>query len=395
MNHSSVLVRALILIALAGPATMPALSAEKVVDISAPDGLKLKATYFAADKPGPGVLLLHQCNRQRKVWDDLARHLAAAGVNVLSFDYRGYGESGGKRFDKLPPQEAGRIQRDLWPADIDAAFQYLQSQAGVKRDLMGAGGASCGVQNSIQLARHHPEVKSLVLLSGPANAESRHFLRDHKDLPVFLAAADDDEFPDSPVSIQWLYSLDQNPGKKFLRYAKGGHGADMFAVHPELVGEIVDWYLTTLLKTPGQAPPQKDAPAVPSQIQNLSLIDEPGGPAKVSRQLQEARRSDPDATLFPEPMVNMMGYEHLQAGDNTGAIELFRLNLAAYPDSPNAYDSLSDAYLVAGEQDLARENAEKALQLLPSDTKDPAQLREAIRQSAEGKLKQLEEKDSN
>jgi dienelactone hydrolase len=386
------LVRALFLIAFAGCAFLPALCAEKVVDISAPDGLKLKATYFAADKPGPGVLLLHQCNRQRKVWDDLSRRLAASGVNVLTLDYRGYGESVGERFDKLPPQEAGRLQREVWPGDIDAAFQFLQSQPGVKRDLIGAGGASCGVQNSIQLARRHPEVKSLVLLSGPANAENRHFLRDHKDLPIFLAAADDDEFPDSPMFIQWIYSFDQNPGKKFLRYAKGGHGADMFPVHPELIGEIVDWYVTTLIKTPGQAPLQKDAPPVSPQLQTVNLIDEPGGAAKVSRNLEDARRSDPKATLFPETLVNILGYEHLQAGDQAGAIEILKLNAAAYPDSPNVYDSLSDAYLATGEKDLARQNAEKALLLLPSDTKDNEQFREGIKQSAEGKLKQLAEK---
>jgi len=37
---------------------------ERVVDLTAPDGTKLKATYFGAAKPGPGVLLLHQCNRR-------------------------------------------------------------------------------------------------------------------------------------------------------------------------------------------------------------------------------------------------------------------------------------------------------------------------------------------
>src|SRR5436309_13924245 len=65
----------------------------RVVDLTAPDGTSLKGTYFAAGKPGPGVLLLHQCNRQRKVWDDLATRLAAAGINVMTLDLRGYGES--------------------------------------------------------------------------------------------------------------------------------------------------------------------------------------------------------------------------------------------------------------------------------------------------------------
>jgi pimeloyl-ACP methyl ester carboxylesterase len=141
-------------------------SAERVVDLTAGDGMKLKATYFAAAKPGPGVLLLHQCNRQRKIWDVLAQQLAAAGINVLTLDYRGYGESGGDRFDKLPPQEAAQVQTEKWPGDIDTAFQYLASQPGVMRGMIGVGGASCGVNNSIQTARRHPEVKSLALLSG-------------------------------------------------------------------------------------------------------------------------------------------------------------------------------------------------------------------------------------
>src|ERR1700693_1796004 len=83
-------------------------SAERVVDLTAGDGTNLKATYFAAAKSGPGVLLLHQCNRQRKIWDGLAQQLAAAGINVLTVDYRGFGESGGGRFCKFAPQTSAQ-----------------------------------------------------------------------------------------------------------------------------------------------------------------------------------------------------------------------------------------------------------------------------------------------
>src|ERR1700674_1056024 len=34
-------------------------AAERAVDLTAGDGTKLKASYFATAKPGPGVLLLH------------------------------------------------------------------------------------------------------------------------------------------------------------------------------------------------------------------------------------------------------------------------------------------------------------------------------------------------
>src|SRR5271165_4885367 len=88
--------------------------APRNVDLSASDGTKLKATYFAASKPGPGVLLLHQCNRDRQVWYGLADQLTAAGINVLVLDYRGFGESGGVPHEKATPQEAAATQ-EKWP----------------------------------------------------------------------------------------------------------------------------------------------------------------------------------------------------------------------------------------------------------------------------------------
>jgi dienelactone hydrolase len=370
-------------------------SAERVVDLTAGDGIKLKATYFAAAKPGPGVLLLHQCNRQRKIWDGLAQQLAAVGINVLTLDYRGFGESGGDRFDKLPPQEAAQIQAEKWPGDIDSAFQYLVSQPGVTRDVIGVGGASCGVNNSIQTARRHTQVKALVLLSGNTDLKGRQFLRESTKLPVFFAVADDDEFPTSIVAIEWLYSLDADPEKKFVHVATGGHGADMFKVHPDMPAQIVNWYVTTLIKTPGRAPAPKEIPALPKEVHVLDQIDEPGGPAKVAKNLEEARQHDPKAILFPEDLVNFMGYEHLQAQDNKGAIEILKLNAEAYPNSPNVYDSLSDAYFADGQRDLARENAKKALELLASDTTDPEDRRNGIKASAEQKLKQLGEAPKN
>ena len=362
----------------------------RVIDLKASDGTLLKASYFAAAKPGPGVLLLHQCNRQRKVWDELAGQLAGAGINVLTFDLRGFGESGGTPFDKLTPQENAQVQAEKWPADIDVAFQYLGTQPGVKGDVIGVGGASCGVNNSIQTARRHPnQVKSLVLLSGGTDTAGRRFLRDQSQLPELFAVADDDEFRPTVEVMPWLYSVASNPGKKYVHYAKGGHGADMFAVHPELRGVIVDWFVTTLIKTPGQAPVDKNGERAPQSAEILNEIDRQGGAEKAAAKLAEARRSDPKAVIFSEALVNLLGYEHMQAGDTKYAVEIMKLNATAFPDSPNVYDSLSDAYLADGQKDLARQNAKKALELLASDTRDSQAQRDAIRDSAQAKLKQL------
>ena len=360
--------------------------AQRVVDLKAADGTKLKATYFAAAKPGPGVLLLHQCNQQRKNWDDLAGRLAGTGINVLTLDYRGYGESGGTPYKDLAQDEVTKVVTEKWPGDVDTAFSYLVAQPGVTRGTVGAGGASCGVNQSIQLARRHPEVKSLVLLSGNTDRDGRGFLWRSEKLPMMLGAADDDG---AAVEVmQWLFELSMNPGSKFVHYTSGGHGTEMFAAHKELPGTIVDWYVQTLVKTPGSAPAvsvlsKRGAPVI------LEAIDLPGGASAIAERLAEARRRDPKANLFSEAIANQLGYEHLQSGDSQGAVEILKLNAVAYPNSPNVYDSLSDAYLADGQKDLARENAKKALELLKSDTTDPEAQRKAIQESAETKLKQL------
>lgn len=359
----------------------------RIVDLTAADGIKLKASYFSAGKPGPGVLLLHQCDHDRKIWDGLAQQLASAGINVLTFDLRGFGESGDGPHDKVTPEES-EVQVQKWPGDIDTAYQYLKSQPGVQTDAIGAGGASCGVNNAIHAAIRHSDVKSLVLLSGPSDLEARRFMR-KSNLPVFLAVADDDQYPDMVQHTEWLYLLSRNPGKKFTHYTTGHHGAEIFPVHPELPAAIVDWYITTLIKTPGRAPASTDTPGILDEVHNLDLLEQPGGPAKLMQVLSESRRKDSKASFISELMIEGIAYDHLQAKDTKQALEILKVDAAAYPNMPNVYDALGEVYLTDGQRDLARQNSQKALDLLPLDTIDPQAFKDSIKASAEQRLKQL------
>jgi tetratricopeptide (TPR) repeat protein len=243
------------------------------------------------------------------------------------------------------------------------------------------------VNQSILFAKRHPEVKSLVLLSGDTSRIGRQFLRNSPQLPIFAAAADDDE--NAVQVLQWIVGGSRNPGNRVQRYQAGGHGIEMFAPHPELAGLLINWLDTTLLKTPGRAPVNPDHDHASQADDALETIDEPGGAARIASLLAQARKSNPGASLFSETIVNLIGYEHLQDGDRKGAIEIFRLNAAAFPRSPNVYDSLSDAYVADSQTALAIENAEKVLQLLPSDAGDTEERRKLLRESAGRKLKQL------
>ena len=77
-------------------------------------------------------------------------------------------------------------------------------------------------------------------------------------------------------------------------------------------------------------------------------------------------------------------------------LEVFKLNLLAYPDSADAHYNLADAYLQVGEKALARQYAEKALAMIDSHAaplsswSDTEQRRAEIRSSVEDVLKKVD-----
>src|SRR5436190_14883589 len=374
--------------------------AARIVDFKTPDGVVLKGTYFAAAKPGPGVLLFHQSNRTRTSWDDVARQLAAAGINTLAVDSRAHGESGGTVEDAS--------QKKL--ADLETAFQFLISQPGVQRDVIGlAGAGSYGVVNAVETARLHPaDTKSLVLMSGETFRPGIEFLHQASQLPELFVVADTDEYPPTVEAMLWLYARASSPSKKLIHYraaqeapwlwyetsdaskvaATGGHGTDLFRDHPDLSGIIVQWLVTTLIKTPGRAP--ADPLAAAAVLNQLATA---GGAAQVTQQLIEARRKDPKVQLWPEVSGDIIGSGYLREGDTKAAIETFKLNLLAYPDSADANGNLADAYLRDGQKELARKYAQKSLALLASNAapasswSDTEQRRSEIRKAVEDVLK--------
>ena len=354
------------------------------VTLKAADGTKLAATYYAGEKPGPGILLLHQCNRDRSTWNDLAQRLAGEGFRVLTVDFRGFGESGGKRFAELTADEATKMTADVFPADVDVAYAWLRAQPGVE-GVTGAGGASCGVNQSIQLSRRHPEVKSLVLLSGNTDRAGRQSLHAKSSPPLMIAAADDDGGVVNMMA--WIDASSGNPTNRFVEYETGGHGTEMFKPHPELPAEIVAWYDATLAGKGKPASTDNATRRNSPPVRLLMTTEEPGGFGRAAEMLEAERKNDPKSSLLVPAWVNFLGYQALAAGDTKGAVAIMRVNVEGHPASANAWDSLGDAYLADGQRDKAREAAEKALQLLDADpdvTTDAG--RKAIRESAREKL---------
>ncbi len=75
------------------------------------------------------------------------------------------------------------------------------------------------------------------------------------------------------------------------------------------------------------------------------------------------KTSEVDAWDFGEGQLNFLGYQLLMRSMVDEAIRVFKLNVESYPESSNPYDSLGEAYMTVGKNDLAIANYERSLEL--------------------------------
>ncbi|MBV9928160.1 MAG: tetratricopeptide repeat protein [Acidobacteria bacterium] len=69
-----------------------------------------------------------------------------------------------------------------------------------------------------------------------------------------------------------------------------------------------------------------------------------------------------------ENQLNALGYRLLGMKKVKEAIEIFKLNVEAYPQSSNVYDSLGEAYMINGDGELAIRSYRRAVELNPQNT---------------------------
>src|SRR5436190_827268 len=89
--------------------------------------------------------------------------------------------------------------------------------------------------------------------------------------------------------------------------------------------------------------------------------------AAAIKQYRELKTTKSNEYDFSEAELNTLGYQLLQLGKNHEAIEIFKLNVEAYPQAFNTYDSLGEAYMVHKEKELAIANYKKSLELNPKN----------------------------
>jgi dienelactone hydrolase len=217
-------------------------AASTEVSFKAADGFVLKGTFHPVERGGPAILLLHQCNADHRIYEQLATMLNAAGYNVLAFDFRGFGGSRAGDFRDFAANRQRIIER--MPGDVDAALRFLTSQGTVNNRALGVVGGSCGVNQAVHAARRHSEIRTLVLLSGGTDAEGEAYVTASPKIPILGVASDEDA--DAAAAIRKIIGLSANRESRADMLKDAGHAASMFSSQPELQADIVIWFRSNL-----------------------------------------------------------------------------------------------------------------------------------------------------
>jgi CubicO group peptidase (beta-lactamase class C family) len=147
------------------------------------------------------------------------------------------------------------------------------------------------------------------------------------------------------------------PKKKLavIVFANSGNGHSIF---PQIINEAIGG------QQPAIAWINYDPYNSPTRMFARDVLTRGG--AAIS-EYRARRKAVSEAGVLNEVQMNRLGYALLSKNLLNEAIEVFKLNVEAFPDSWNVYDSLGEAYMVKGDKELAIKNYQKSIELNPQN----------------------------
>jgi fermentation-respiration switch protein FrsA (DUF1100 family) len=121
------------------------------VSITSFDSTRLNGWWIEASKDAPTIVILHGVKNNRTDVLRAALVLRREGFNILMFDGRGHGDSGGRYVTY------GFFER----RDVESVLQWLVEEKGVRKDAIGLAGESMGAAIALQVAAANPWISAV------------------------------------------------------------------------------------------------------------------------------------------------------------------------------------------------------------------------------------------
>ena len=366
--------------------------------------IKLDTGYINVDEgklfyeiagEGEYIVLLHDGILHHVIWDAQFPVLAK-NYKVVRYDRRGFGKSSEP---KAPFSLLDDLNQLFVQLKIDRAIVF---------------GVSAGGALAIEFALEYPEKINALVLSGAVVGGydfSKHALTrggrisslaDYREPEKFIQYFGwDDPYEVNPENkkakekffkllkanpqnikgaLGYFAQWPQRPAVKILNQIKvpalilaGEYDIPDVHAHAGVIEMGIPNAKREIIPESGHLIPleQPEAfnAAVSSFLNGLEFIDilNSDGVDSAVQYFRKKRETASDIILFEEKDMNALGYRFLQNGKIKDAIKLFKLNTLAYPNSGNVYDSLGEAYMENGQNDLAIKNYRKSLEINPGN----------------------------
>lgn len=183
------------------------------------DGEHINLTFYepVGDKIvyPPVIILCHElCGIQAWILPVVVRRFTTAGFAVVTFDYRGFGESGGERFQvNLASQQE----------DLNRVIAWVKGLYGSKKARIGLWATGLGCWNALAVAPKHPEIQGMVCHL-PWGKVQNHFAnrtqawRDIQHLFPYLGRLQN--LTGEPLSIPLSKALNDKDANRFYTEAR-------------------------------------------------------------------------------------------------------------------------------------------------------------------------------
>jgi 3-oxoadipate enol-lactonase len=360
--------------------------------------IKVEGGYLFYEEAGTGenIVLLHDGLIDRQVWDDQFLFLAK-DYRVIRYDRLGYGKSSNPKSSY---------------SNVDNLYQLFE-QLNIDKAIIFGMSAGGGVSIDFTL-RHPKKVSGLILVGAVVSGYgySTHMftrggnldpsLSPNNNLKKFItyfATEDPYEIYFKNItakekalklivadSLAWVtrhqfYVPPDRPAAKFLLEIKvpvlilvGEYDIPDVQAHAGIIEFGIPNAKREIVPNSGHLIPLEQPEYFNAKVlkflngqEFFNILTSQGVNAAVEY-FSQRRKSEPDIILFDERELNFLGYKFLQDRKLNDAIELFKLNTITYPESWNTYDSLGEAYLKNGQNELAIENYKRSLELNPNNT---------------------------
>ncbi len=155
----------------------------KPLTLTAADGVRIFANYYAAEKPKAIIVLFHQAGSNKSEYADIAPRLVGSGYSALAVDQRSGGEKFGVQNETVNALGTNAEYSAALP-DMEAAFTWAKQQ----RLPVVIWGSSYSATLAFTLAAHHPNEIAAVMSFSPGDYLDSKSMAAKVNVPVFVTS---------------------------------------------------------------------------------------------------------------------------------------------------------------------------------------------------------------